>query len=77
MGSEKMYGWLRTAGLLAVIPIVLATGPLGGYLAADFMVSKFHLPGYTIMIGIVVGFIASLRETIKIIRLAIKSEASK
>ena len=74
MKTEEFYARIRTAGLLAIIPIVLATGPLGGYLIADLLVKKLGLPGYATAVCVILGFIAGIRETIKIIRIAIKSK---
>lgn len=74
MKNEEAYRLIRTAGLLAIIPIVLATGPLGGYLVADLLVNRFGLPGYTIAICVVLGFAAGVRETIRIIRIVLSSK---
>ena len=74
MKTEEFYSRIRVAGLLAIIPIVLATGPLGGYLIADLVVEKLGFPHYTTVICVILGFIASIQEIIKIIRIAIKSK---
>lgn len=74
MKTEEFYGRIRTAGLLALIPIILATGPLGGYLIADILVNKFRLPGYLTVICVILGFIASVQEIVKIIRITLKSK---
>ncbi|MCX5678163.1 MAG: hypothetical protein NTY76_03535 [Candidatus Omnitrophica bacterium] len=74
MKSEELYRWVRTAGLLAVIPIILAGGPLGGYLIADLLIKKFTLPGYTAVICVILGFIASVQETIRIIKIALRTK---
>lgn len=74
MKREEIYGWLRTAGLLAIIPIILLAGPLGGYLIADLLIKKIGLPVQVAVICVILGFIASVRETIKIIRIALRSK---
>lgn len=73
MKGEELYRWVRTAGLLALIPIVLACGPLGGYLIADLLIKKLTLPGYTTIICVILGFIAGVRETVRIIKTALKA----
>lgn len=73
MGDKDIYRWIRTAGLLALIPIVLAGGPLGGYLAADLLIKKMHFPEYTAIILVALGFIASVQEIVKIIKITLKS----
>ena len=70
---SEFYGRLRTAGLLAIIPIILVSGPLGGYLIADLLVKKLNFPGYAIAVCVTMGFITGVREVIKIIGMAIKS----
>ena len=70
----KVYKWIKIGGLLSFIPVIMAAGPLGGYFSADYLVHRFGLPGYISPIFITIGFIASARETIRIIKLAIKAE---
>ena len=73
----KVYKWIKIGGLLSFIPVVMAAGPLGGYFCADYLEKRFGLPGFTSAIFITVGFIASARETIRIIRFALKTEKEK
>ena len=70
----KVYKWIKIGGLLSFIPVIMAAGPLAGYFSADYLQKRFGLPGYISPIFITIGFIASARETIRIIRLAIKTE---
>ena len=70
----KVYKWIKIGGLLSFIPIIMAVGPLAGYFAADYLEKRFNFPGFTSSVCIVVGFIASARETVRIIRLALKAE---
>lgn len=73
MADKKTYTRIKTAGFLMVIPIVLVSGPLGGYLIADLLIKNVNFPGYATIICVILGFAASVRETIKILRIAIKS----
>ena len=70
----KIYKWIKIGGLLSFIPVIMAAGPLGGYFCADYLKKRFGLPGFTSAILITIGFVASARETIRIIKLAIKTE---
>ena len=70
----KAYKWIKIGGLLSFIPIILVTGPLAGYFLSDYLEKKFNLPNFTSAICIIIGFIASARETVRIIRLALKTE---
>ena len=71
----KVYKWIKIGGLLSFIPVIMAAGPLGGYFCGDYLQKRFGLPNFTSAICITIGFIASARETVKIIRLALKTEA--
>ena len=70
----KVYKWIKIGGLLSFIPVIMAAGPLGGYFSADYLIKRFGLPGWVSPVLITIGFIASARETIRIIKLAIKTE---
>jgi uncharacterized protein YqgC (DUF456 family) len=70
----KVYKWIKIGGLLSFIPIAMAAGPLAGYFAADYLKERFNFPGFTSAIFILIGFVASMMETVKIIKLALKTE---
>lgn len=73
MTRSSTFRWIRMGGLLALIPVILASGPLAGYLAGDWLVGYFGLPRLTTVLCVIIGFAASGRETIKVIKLAIKT----
>ena len=70
----KIYKWIKIGGLLSFIPIIMAAGPLAGYFAADYLEKRFGLPSFTSAVFIVLGFLASARETVRIIKMALKTE---
>ncbi len=72
--KKEAYKRIKIAGLLSFIPIILAAGPLGGYILGDFLEKRFHLPLYTQAICITLGFLGSLRETIRVIKIALRTE---
>ncbi len=74
MAKKEFYARIRLAGLLSYIPLVLFTGPFAGFLAGDYLVKKFKLPAYILLICIALGFLSSIIEIIRIIKLARKSE---
>jgi hypothetical protein len=76
MGKKELYARIRLAGLLSYIPLVLFTGPFLGYLAGDYLVKKTGLPVYVILISIALGFLSSIIEIIRIVKLAKKIEDS-
>jgi hypothetical protein len=67
------YRWIRVGGLLSLIPLTLAAGPLAGYLAGDWLVTRFGLPAYTTPGAIAIGMIASAVEVVRIIKAALVS----
>ena len=73
MTSTASYRWIRVAGLLTLIPIVLAAAPLAGYIAGDWLIHQFGFPRHTTIVCVIIGFAASVRETIKIIQAALKA----
>lgn len=72
--KRDVYKWIRIAGILSFIPFVLAAGPLAGFYAADFLEARFGLPQYTTIVLITIGLIGSAWETIRIIKIAIRSQ---
>ncbi len=61
---------LRQVGLLGTIPMLLATGPLIGYFIGRWLDDKFGTEPYLLIVLLLLGFGASLKEIIKIIKQA-------
>jgi hypothetical protein len=74
MQKEKIYKWIKIGGLLSFLPFVMAAGPLGGYLIGDFLQKKFGLGPVAMAVCIILGFIGSAFETVKIIKSALRAE---
>jgi hypothetical protein len=72
MAKKELYSMIRLAGLLSYVPLVLFTGPFLGYLAGNYLAKRFGLPAYVMLICIAMGFLSSIIEIIRIIRLARK-----
>lgn len=72
--KKEFYKLLKLAGILSYIPIILVSGPLAGYIAGDYLVKKFNLPYYIEFFSIALGFLSSIMETARIIKLAKKIE---
>jgi len=70
----KSYKWIKIGGLLSFIPVIMAAGPLAGYFLADYLEKKFGFPGFTSAILITAGFIVTIREVVRIIKMALKTE---
>ena len=69
--KREVYNWIKVGGLLSLIPFVLVAGPLMGYVAFDYLHKRFDVPPYVSYLFITVGFVASVRETIRIIKIAL------
>lgn len=72
--KADMYRWIKIAGLLSFLPFVLVAGPLAGFYLGSFLEKRFGLPSYILIVFIIVGFIGSLSETIKIVKAALKAQ---
>ena len=72
--KKEFYRRVKIGGLLIFIPFILVAGPLGGYIAGDYLEKRFALPSYLPITLAAIGFIASVGETIRIIRIALKTD---
>jgi len=66
---KKVTAW-RQIGLLSSIPFILALAPIVGFLLGKFLDQKFRTQPWLSMILLVLGFVAGVRETIKIVKLS-------
>ena len=72
--KQEIYKWIRLGGLLSFIPFILVAGPMAGYLAGEYLIKRFGLPPFTSFILATLGFVGSARETIRIIKIALKTD---
>jgi F0F1-type ATP synthase assembly protein I len=68
MQKEDLYKGIKTVGFVSFIPFMLAAGPLSGYFVGDFLQKKFNLSHWTVLFGIVFGFLAAIMEIVKILK---------
>jgi len=66
---ERLAG-LKQVSLLTAIPILLVVGPLIGWWVGSYLDGRFGTEPYLMVLFIVLGFVASGRETWKLIKLA-------
>lgn len=71
-GGEEAYRRIKIAGMISFIPVVLVAGPLSGYLIGAYLEKKFALSSTVLFISIIIGFIASITEAVRIIRLVLR-----
>ncbi len=70
--KKELYKQIKIIGIIFSIPMTLAAGPISGYYLGDFLEKKFSLSFYFPLIFAGIGFIGSIIEIIRIIKLAIK-----
>ena len=66
---KKVTAW-RQIGLLSSIPFILALAPIVGFLLGKFLDQKLRTQPWLSLILLVLGFVAGVRETIKIVKLS-------
>jgi len=64
----KKRSELRQLGLLGTIPMLLASGPLIGFFGGRWLDSKLGTEPFLMIVLLALGFAASIKETIKIIK---------
>ncbi|MDD5044585.1 MAG: AtpZ/AtpI family protein [Candidatus Omnitrophica bacterium] len=72
--KKEFYKRIKIFGLASFIPFTLVSGPIAGYFAGDYLEKTLHLKFQLTLILILLGLVASLFETMKIIRAMIKME---
>jgi F0F1-type ATP synthase assembly protein I len=66
---KKVTSW-RQIGLLSSIPFILALAPIVGYFLGKFLDQKFRTQPWLSIILLVLGFVAGVNETIKIVKMS-------
>lgn len=69
-GNEKDYRYIRQVGLLTTIPVMLLSGPLIGFLIGNYIDTRFGTAPWFMVLFVCIGFVASIRQTIAIIKKA-------
>jgi hypothetical protein len=70
--KKEIYNRIKVAGLLSLVPFVLAAGPFAGYMASGYLEKRFGTPAYLTYVFVIVGFAAGVKETIRIIKITLK-----
>lgn len=66
---NKVNAW-RQLGVLSSIPFILALSPIVGYFIGKFLDSKFRTTPWLSFILLGLGFVAGVRNTIEMVKLA-------
>ena len=73
-GDDKNNRFIRQVGLLTTIPVMLLSGPLIGFLIGDYIDKRFGTTPWFMIVCLTLGIVASIRQTINIIRKAGKKD---
>ena len=73
-GDDKNNRFIRQVGLLTTIPVMLLSGPLIGFLIGDYIDKRFGTTPWFMVLCLMLGIVASIRQTINIIRKAGKKD---
>jgi hypothetical protein len=74
MSNKEVYSRIRVLGVAMMIPVSIAVGPIVGFFSGRYFIERFSLPAYTLFIFITLGFLASVLETVRIIKFMFKEE---
>jgi ATP synthase protein I len=66
---NKVNAW-RQIGVLSSIPFILGGAPAAGFFLGNFLDKKFRTEPWLTCIFIALGFVAGVRETINLVKLA-------
>ncbi|HAS18335.1 MAG TPA: hypothetical protein DCR39_10845 [Nitrospiraceae bacterium] len=69
-GDENRYRFIRQLGMLTTIPFVLLSGPVIGFFIGDYIDKRFGTAPWFMVALVILGLIASARQTIQIINRA-------
>jgi hypothetical protein len=72
--KQKLYKRIKIAGLISLIPIIMAVTPLAGFALGEYLQNRFKLGGHIVLVFIALGFLSAIFEIIRIIRLVIRIE---
>ena len=75
--KRRPYESYRQIGIVTVIPMIMAVGPLFGYFVGTWLDKKLGTEPYLLIVMIILGFIASGKETYRLIKQAQESTEKK
>ena len=72
--KADIYRWIKIGGLLSFLPFVLVAGPIAGFYLGNYLEKRFSLPPYVSIAIIAAVFIGSFSETVKIVKIALRTQ---
>jgi len=68
--KDDRYSWARQGGLLATVPFLMAIPPILGVLIGRFLDNRFNTNPILIIVFLILGFAASVREVANVMKRA-------
>lgn len=62
------YNSFKKLGIATSIPFVMAGGPIVGFFIGRFLDIRFHTQPYLMLIFLIIGFAAGIRQTVNLIK---------
>ena len=75
--KDAFYSQLKQIGALTAVPIILVAGPLAGYFAGNWVDSRFRVYPWCSILFLILGFVASGREIIRLLKQILKEDKTK
>ena len=72
--KNELYAQLKQLGVLTTVPIILLIGPAVGYFLGGWIDRKAHIYPWFTIIFVGLGFSASAREIVRLLRQVLKDE---
>ena len=72
--KKEWYKLIKVVGFASFIPLVMISGPLGGYFLGDFLQRRFSWGKHATLVCTLLGLASAIVETIRIIRAMIQVE---
>lgn len=72
--AEELGRRAKSIGSLGIIPMILAIGPIVGLLIGQFLDQKFDTSPWLTILFLIFGFVAAIKEMIKLLNKANSDE---
>ena len=75
--KDAFYSQVKQLGILTTIPIILLVGPAIGFFFGDWIDRKAHSYPWFTIIFVFLGFVASGREIVRLLKQILKDDQSR
>ena len=75
--NDSYFLQVKQIGALTAVPIILVAGPLAGYFIGNWADSRFRVYPWCSILFLVLGFVASGREILRLLKQVLKEDKKK